>query len=43
MYEWFERVGYQLDTKALHREFPEVGWHSFESWAKGLDWKSIFG
>jgi uncharacterized protein YbjT (DUF2867 family) len=42
MYEWFDRVGYQLDIAALKRDFPEVGWHSFEDWAKGLDWKSIF-
>lgn len=41
MYEWFERVGYQIDTSALHREFPETGWHTFESWAKAQDWKSI--
>jgi uncharacterized protein YbjT (DUF2867 family) len=42
MYEWFDRVGYKLDIAALKREFPEVGWHSFESWAKEQDWKSIF-
>jgi uncharacterized protein YbjT (DUF2867 family) len=43
MYEWFERVGYQVDMPALHREFPEVDWHTFESWAKAQDWKSILG
>ncbi len=34
MYEWFERVGYQVDRAALRREFPDVAFHSFESWAK---------
>jgi uncharacterized protein YbjT (DUF2867 family) len=42
MYEWFERVGYSIDLAALKREFPEVGWHSFEAWARTLDWKAIF-
>jgi uncharacterized protein YbjT (DUF2867 family) len=42
MYEWFERVGYHVDVAALRREFPEVGWHSFEAWAKAQDWKAIF-
>jgi uncharacterized protein YbjT (DUF2867 family) len=33
MYEWFERVGYHLDIAALHREYSEVGWHTYEAWA----------
>jgi len=41
MYEWFERVGYNLDIAALKREFPEVRWHTFEGWAKAQDWKTI--
>ncbi len=43
MYEWFERVGYTLDRKALRDAFPEVQWQSFEQWARAQDWKSIFG
>jgi uncharacterized protein YbjT (DUF2867 family) len=43
MYEWFERVGYQLDIAGLKREFPEVRWHTFEGWAKTQDWKTILG
>lgn len=42
MYEWFERVGYQVDMAALRREFPEAGWHTFEAWAKAQDWKALF-
>ena len=41
MYEWFERVGYHLDIAALHGEYPEVGWHTYEAWAKEQDWKAI--
>ena len=41
MYEWFERVGYSVDlADALKRDFPEVGWHSFEGWAKAQDWSA---
>ena len=43
MYQWFERVGYSVDTMALRRHYPEVGWHSYEAWAKGQDWKAILG
>ncbi|HTJ41180.1 MAG TPA: NmrA family NAD(P)-binding protein [Kofleriaceae bacterium] len=39
MYEWFERVGYTVDRVALKRDFPEVGWHDFETWARAQDWR----
>jgi len=38
MSEWFDRVGYTVDRAALRREFPDVAFHSFESWAKAQDW-----
>ncbi len=41
MYEWFDRVGYTIDRAALHREFPDVAFHSFGSWARTLDWKAL--
>jgi len=41
MYEWFERVGYTIDLGKLKKEFPEVGWHPFEAWAKTQDWKAM--
>lgn len=41
MYEWFERIGYSVDTAALRRDYPEVGWHTYEAWAKEQDWKQI--
>ena len=41
MYEWFDRVGYTVDPTALRREFPDVAFHDFESWAKAQDWKAL--
>jgi uncharacterized protein YbjT (DUF2867 family) len=38
MFEWFDRVGYDVDIAGLRREFPEVGWQSFADWAAGFDW-----
>lgn len=38
MYEWFDRVGFTVDRPALRREFPDVAFHDFESWAKTQDW-----
>jgi len=41
MYEWFDRVGYSVDRAALRREFPDVAFHDFESWAKAQDWSTL--
>jgi uncharacterized protein YbjT (DUF2867 family) len=41
MYEWFDRVGYSVDFGRLREEFPEVSWHSFESWAGNQDWSVL--
>ena len=41
MYEWFDRVGYSADIPSLRRDRPEVGWHTFEDWAKGQDWSVL--
>jgi hypothetical protein len=42
MFEWFDRVGYDVDIDALRKEFPEVRWHSFADWAREFDW-SVLG
>jgi uncharacterized protein YbjT (DUF2867 family) len=34
MFEWFDRVGYSADIPALRGEYPEVGWQTFEVWAR---------
>jgi len=41
MYEWFDRVGFTVDRAALQREFPDVAFHDFESWAKTQDWNAL--
>src|SRR5216684_3811351 len=41
MYEWFDRVGFTVDRAALQREFPDVAFHDFESWAKTQDWTAL--
>jgi uncharacterized protein YbjT (DUF2867 family) len=41
MYEWFDRVGFAVDRTALRREFPDVAFQDFESWAKTQDWSAL--
>lgn len=41
MYAWFDRVGYTLDRAALRREFSDIAFHDFESWAKAQDWNTL--
>jgi uncharacterized protein YbjT (DUF2867 family) len=41
MYEWFERVGFSVDRPALRREFPDVTFQDFGSWAKTQDWSDL--
>jgi uncharacterized protein YbjT (DUF2867 family) len=41
MYEWFDRVGFAVDRAALRRQFPDITFHNFESWAKTQDWSAL--
>ena len=41
MAAWFDRVGFTVDRAALRREFPDVAFHDFESWAKAQDWNTL--
>jgi uncharacterized protein YbjT (DUF2867 family) len=41
MYEWFDRVGFTVDRAALRREFPDVAFHDFETWANAQDWNAL--
>ena len=38
MYDWFSRVGYDVDIKGLQRDYPEVEWERFAHWAQRQDW-----
>jgi hypothetical protein len=39
--KWFDRIGWTGDRPALRREFADVAFHDFESWAKAQDWKTL--
>ena len=41
MYQWFDRVGFAVDRAALRREFPDVAFHDFASWAKTQNWNAL--
>ncbi len=41
MFEWFDNTGYAADIKSLQRDFSEVKWHDFESWARQQDWSVL--
>jgi hypothetical protein len=30
-----------IERAALRREFPDVAFHDFESWAKAQDWNAL--
>lgn len=34
MFDYFERVGMDVDIARLRADYPEVGWHSFADWAE---------
>ena len=41
MYEWLDRVGFTVDRAALRREFPDVAFDDFKSWAQAQDWNTL--
>jgi uncharacterized protein YbjT (DUF2867 family) len=41
MMEWFDRVGYGANIEALRRDYPEVGWHTFEEWAASRNLQKV--
>ncbi len=41
MMEWQEKNEYTADIGRLRLDFPEVGWHRLEEWARGIDWKAL--
>ena len=43
MFEWFDKVGYSADIAGLKRDYPSIGWHTFESWAKAQPWDALLG
>ncbi|HEX8435084.1 NmrA/HSCARG family protein [Archangium sp.] len=43
MFEWLQTVGYHANISGLRRDYPEVGWHTFEDWARVQDWDTLLG
>ncbi|MBT2457998.1 NmrA/HSCARG family protein [Streptomyces sp. ISL-86] len=41
MFEYFTTSGLDVDVARLHRDYPEVGWHSFTDWTVGQDWSAL--
>jgi len=33
MFEWYEKVGTDIDIKSLHKKYPSVNWLTFKDWA----------
>ena len=34
LFGWLEHTGHDADIRALHDQYPEVGWHSYEAWLR---------
>jgi uncharacterized protein YbjT (DUF2867 family) len=41
MYAWLDQVGYHANISGLRRDYPELGWHTFEDWARTQDWEAL--
>lgn len=41
MFEWFDRVGHDVDIEGVREDFPEIPWKSFSEWAKEQDWSIL--
>ncbi|MGW7260232.1 NmrA/HSCARG family protein [Streptomyces sp. NPDC054834] len=41
MFEYFTTVGLDVDVTGLRRDYPEIGWHSFNDWAVAQDWAGL--
>jgi uncharacterized protein YbjT (DUF2867 family) len=41
MYEWYEKVGTDIDIPNLHQKYPEVNWRTFNDWVKSQNWNEI--
>ncbi len=38
MFRYFATIGLDVDVAGLHRDHPEIGWHSLARWAGKQDW-----
>ena len=43
MFAWLRQEGYHANIALLRRDYPEVGWHTFEDWARTQRWEGLPG
>ena len=41
MFEWFDRVGYNVDILDLQVRFSDVNWQSYSQWIESQDWQFL--
>jgi len=41
MFKWFDKVGFTVDIPRLKKDYPEIGFQSFETWAQRQDWSVL--
>ncbi len=41
MLKWQANNAYAADIAGLYHDYPEVGWHTLEEWARGIDWNVL--
>lgn len=41
MFKWFDNVGYNIDLKKLHNEFPDINWQKYNQWVDAQDWNFL--
>ena len=41
MFIWFNKIGYSVDIEQLRKDFPEVQWQTFATWANQQDWSLL--
>jgi uncharacterized protein YbjT (DUF2867 family) len=41
MFEWFDRVGYNVNISELHRVFSDVHWQRYSQWVESQDWQFL--
>lgn len=41
MFEWFDKVGYNVEIDTLREEFSDVNWQSYSQWVDSQNWSFL--
>lgn len=41
MFEWFDRVGYNVSIESLHEKFTDVDWQKYNQWVESQNWQFL--